>query len=136
MLLVASKVASPERGGKILGCTRQNRPTRFSHSAGSSSLSFAQTDVSKSLPSLNAWVPPHLGDKLLSEVANKALRELVQKMSAAGLSGKTIASYVQLAKLVVASGEQIHPRTWNHDFIQLPVVQKEKQHSPRSPQTM
>jgi hypothetical protein len=50
MLLVASKVASPERGGKILGCSRQNRPTRFSHSAGSSSLSFAQTHVSKSGP--------------------------------------------------------------------------------------
>ena len=51
MLLVASKVVSPERSGKILGCTRQNRPMGFSHSTGSSSLSFAQTQVSKSLPS-------------------------------------------------------------------------------------
>jgi integrase len=27
-------------------------------------------------------------------------------------------------------GEQIYPRTWNHDFIQLPVVRKDKQHRP------
>jgi integrase len=84
---------------------------------------------------LNAWVLPLLGDRPLSEVSNKAVRELVEKMSAAGLSPKTIVNYVQVAKLVVASavseeGEQIYPRTWNHDFIQLPVVQKEKQHRP------
>jgi len=40
-----------------------------------------------------------------------------------------------VAKLVVASavneeGEQIHQRTWNHAFIQLPVVRKDKQHRP------
>src|SRR5437899_2345223 len=84
---------------------------------------------------LNAWVLPHLGDKLLSEVSNKAVRELVEKMSAAGLSPKTIMNYVLVAKLVIASaiseqGEQIHPRTWNHDFIQLPVVRKDQQHRP------
>ena len=44
-------------------------------------------------------------------------------------------NYVQVAKLVVASavndeGEQVYPRTWNHDFIQLPVVRKDKQHRP------
>ena len=44
-------------------------------------------------------------------------------------------SYVQVVKLVVASavndeGEQVYPRTWNHDFIQLPVVRKDKQHRP------
>ena len=84
---------------------------------------------------LNAWLLPHLGDKLLADVSNKAVRELVEKMSAAGLSAKTIVNYVQVVKLVVASsvdeeGEQIHPRNWNHDFIQLPVVRKDKQHRP------
>jgi integrase len=63
------------------------------------------------------------------------VRELVEKMSEAGLSAKTIVNYVQVVKLVVASvvdqeGEQIYPRKWNHDFIQLPVVCKEKQHRP------
>jgi integrase len=57
------------------------------------------------------------------------------KMSEAGLSAKTIVNYVQAAKLVVASavndeGEQVYPRSWNHDFIQLPVVRKDKQHRP------
>lgn len=84
---------------------------------------------------LNAWLLLHLGDKLLADVSNKAVRELVEKMSAAGLSAKTIVNYVQVVKLVVASsvdeeGEQIHPRNWNHDFIQLPVVRKDKQHRP------
>jgi len=84
---------------------------------------------------LNAWLLPHLGHKLLTDVSNKAVRELIEKMSVAGLSAKTTVNYVQVVKLVVASavndeGEQIYPRAWNHDFIQLPVVRKEQQHRP------
>lgn len=84
---------------------------------------------------LNAWLLPNLGDKLLADVSNKAVRELVEKMSVGGLAAKTIVNYVQVAKLVVASavndeGEQVYPRTWNHDFVQLPVVIKDKQHRP------
>jgi len=84
---------------------------------------------------LNAWLIPHLGDKLLVDVSNKSVRELVEKMSAAGLSAKTMVNYVQVVKLVVASavneeGEQIYPRTWNHDFIQLPIVRRDQQHRP------
>ena len=64
---------------------------------------------------LNAWLLPNLGDKLLADVSNKAVRELVEKMSAAGLSAKTIVNYVQVVKLVVASrlteeGDQVYPR--------------------------
>jgi integrase len=84
---------------------------------------------------LNAWLLPNIGNNLLSGVSNGAVRELVEKMSEAGLSAKTIVNYVQVVKLVVASavdkeGEQVYPRKWNHDFIQLPVVCKEKQHRP------
>ncbi len=84
---------------------------------------------------LNAWLLPDLGDKLLTDVSNKTVRELVEKMSAAELSPKTIVNYVQVVKLVLASavdeeGEQIYPRKWNHDFIQLPVVRKDKQRRP------
>jgi hypothetical protein len=46
---------------------------------------------------------PNLSEKLLADVSNKAVRELVEKMSAAGLSAKTIVNYVQVVKLVVAS---------------------------------
>jgi hypothetical protein len=50
---------------------------------------------------------------LLADVSNSAVRELVEKMSEAGLSPKTIVNYVQVVKLVVASavneeGEQIY----------------------------
>lgn len=84
---------------------------------------------------LNAWLLPNLGDKLLTDVSNKALRELVEKMSAANRSAKTIVSYVQVVKLVVASavneeGEQIYPRVWNHDFCQVPIIRKDKQRRP------
>lgn len=89
---------------------------------------------------LNAWLLPHIGEKLLADVSNKTLRELVEKMSTAGLSAKTIVNYVQVAKLVVASavddeGQRIYPRTWNHDFIQLPVVRKDKQRRPTVSET-
>lgn len=84
---------------------------------------------------LDGWILPNLGDMLLSEVSNGALRELVEKMAVAGLSAKTIVNYVQPVKMVVASavddeGEQIYPRKWNHDFIQLPIVNKDQQHRP------
>jgi len=84
---------------------------------------------------LNAWLLRNIGGKLLPEVSNRVLRDLVGKMTAAGLAPKTIVNYVQVVKMVVASavndeGDQIYPRTWNHDFIGLPIVQKEKQHRP------
>jgi integrase len=84
---------------------------------------------------LNAWLLPNLGDKLVTDVSNAAVRQLVEKMSEAGLSPKTIVNYVQVVKLVVASavdeeGEQIYPRKWNHDFIQLPVVRRDQQRRP------
>jgi hypothetical protein len=51
------------------------------------------------------------------------------------LSPKTIDNYVPVVKMVVAStvdeqGEEIYPRTWNHEFIDLPVVEKDKQNTP------
>lgn len=56
-------------------------------------------------------------------------------MAEAGLSAKTIVSYTQPVKMVVPSavnseGEPLYPRTWNHDFIQMPIVNREEQHRP------
>jgi integrase len=84
---------------------------------------------------LDKWILPNLGDMFLGDVSNAALRALVEKMSSAGLSAKTIVNYSQVVKLVLAStvdaeGEQIYPRKWNHDFIGLPIVRKEGQHRP------
>ncbi len=65
---------------------------------------------------LDRWILPNLGDKLLSEVRNGALRQFVEILSAAGLAPKTIVNVVTVVKFVVASavdeeGDQIHPRS-------------------------
>lgn len=85
--------------------------------------------------SLDKWILPHLGDKLLADVSNGALRDLVDKMMAAKLSAQTIVTHAKVVKMVVASavdadGDQLYPRKWNHDFIGLPIVRKEEQHRP------
>lgn len=84
---------------------------------------------------LDRWILPILGNRLLSEVGNGALRHFVEILSTAGLAPKTIVNVVTVVKFVVASavdeeGDQIHPRAWNHEFIQLPLVIKENQNRP------
>jgi integrase len=81
---------------------------------------------------VDKWLNPNLGDFPLSTINNLAVKGLVAKMDEAGLSAKTISNYVGLAKLVVASaidenGEQLFPRKWNHDFIDMPVVANQRQ---------
>jgi len=84
---------------------------------------------------LGNWLNPHIGTLPISEVNNASLKRLVAAMSGAGLSPKTIDNYAGLVKMVVASavdaeGEQIFPRKWNHEFIDMPVVEKSKQNTP------
>jgi integrase len=84
---------------------------------------------------LSKWLNPHIGSLPLSEINNASLKRLVAAMSGAGLSPKTIDNYVGLVKMVVAStvdaeGEEIYPRKWNHEFIDMPVVEKSKQNTP------
>ena len=71
--------------------------------------------------SLDKWALPSLGDLLLADVGNAALKGLVEKMFSAGLSPQTIVTHSKVVKMVVASavnsdGEQIHPRKWNSRF--------------------
>ena len=85
---------------------------------------------------LDRWILPNLGNKLVSEVGNGALRQFVEILTAARLAPKTIVNVVTVVKFVVASavdeeGDQIHPRVWNYEFIQLPLVIKENQSRPR-----
>lgn len=83
---------------------------------------------------LNNWLIPNLGDLAVSEVNNRAVKGLVSIMRKK-LGSKTINSYVDVAKQVVASavneeGEEIYPRKWNAEFMDLPVVDKSKQNTP------
>ena len=85
-------------------------------------------------------VLPTLGDQHLSEVGKGALRELIEAMTKGGLSPETIVNYSQVPKMVVASalnadGEPLYLRTWNNDFIGLPIVKKEKQRRPTITET-
>jgi integrase len=71
----------------------------------------------------------------LSDVNNNALKVLVAKLSAEGLSASTITGVVTVTKLVVASavdenGDQLFPRTWNHEFMDLPVIDPKSQKAP------
>jgi integrase len=84
---------------------------------------------------LENWLNPQVGDLPLSEINNGAMKKLVAAMSKGGLSAKTIETYSGVAKMVVASavnseGEQLYPRKWNHDFIDMPIVEQSKQNTP------
>ena len=76
---------------------------------------------------LDAWLIPNIGEAMLQDVNNGTLKALVTKMVDAGLSAKSVNSYAGLVKLVIASaidqnGEQLYPRKWNHDFIEMPLI--------------
>jgi integrase len=73
-------------------------------------------------------------------VGNAALKELVEKMASARLSAQSIVNYTKVVKMVVASavnaeGEEIHPRKWNHNFIGMPVLNREEQRRPTVTET-
>src|SRR6266567_5304333 len=60
---------------------------------------------------------------------------LVAKMVEGGLSPKSIDNYSQVVKMVVASavndeGEEIYARKWNHEFIDMPILEEERQNTP------
>jgi hypothetical protein len=74
---------------------------------------------------------PQIGDLPLSAVNNSTLKNIVAKMSGQGLSPATITNYAAVVKMVVASavdkeGEEIYPRKWNHEFIDMPVIDRTK----------
>jgi hypothetical protein len=71
---------------------------------------------------LDKWLIPNIGETMLQEVNNGALKTHRHQMVDGGLSAKSVNSYARLVKLVVASaidqnGEQLYRRKWNHDFI-------------------
>lgn len=95
----------------------------------------AESTIEDCERTLRNWINPHIGDCPVSDVNNRTLRDLVAKMTAKGLSAKTIDNYLQVPKAVVASlldddGNQVLPRKWNHEFIDSPIVESAKQNRP------
>jgi hypothetical protein len=82
---------------------------------------------------LDKWLNPSLGDLPLASVNNATVKALVTKMHEAKLSAQTVTTYTNLVKLVVASaldenGEELFPRKWNNEFMDVPII--ENQHQP------
>jgi|SRR5580704_11372811 hypothetical protein len=76
---------------------------------------------------LNKWLNPNLGDLPLSSANNLVVKGLVTTMTKSCVSPKMVRSVIQVVQMVVASavnenGEKIHPRTSDHEFIDLPEV--------------
>jgi integrase len=81
---------------------------------------------------VDKWLNPNIGELPLASIHNGTVKTLVAKMHAANLSPQTMTTYVNLVKLVVSSaiddnGEQLFPRKWNNEFIDLPVIENQKQ---------
>ena len=84
---------------------------------------------------LRNWINPHIGNCPISDVNNRTLKQLVERMTLKGLSPKTIDNYLQVPKAVVASlldddGNQVLPRKWNSEFIDSPIVESAEQNRP------
>lgn len=81
---------------------------------------------------VDKWLNPNIGDLPLASVNNGTVKTLVAKMHTANLSAQTMTTYINLVKLIVGSaldenGDQLFPRKWNNEFIDLPVIENQKQ---------
>jgi integrase len=77
---------------------------------------------------LDNWVIPHLGKMSVKDVENGTLKAFVALISPR-LAATTVTAVVSLVKAIVASavdsnGNQLYPRTWNNDFMDLPLIKK------------
>jgi integrase len=84
---------------------------------------------------LNAHILPRLGSLQLATIENGTLKTFVAALSEQKLSPAAINAVVSLVKEVIASavdanGNEMYPRTWNSDFIDLPVVNPRTQTAP------
>jgi hypothetical protein len=73
-----------------------------------------QTTIDTRRYALDKWMYPFLGERILPDVNNLAMKDFVEHISK--LSPATIRDYTNIVKAVVASaineaGEQIFPRT-------------------------
>jgi len=84
---------------------------------------------------LDKWILPVIGDLPLGGVDNLTVKPLIDKMSAAGLSARTITKYIEFVQQIVASlkgpnGEPVHKRVWDAETMDLPVVNQSEQKRP------
>jgi integrase len=86
---------------------------------------------------LRVHLLPALGGLDLSAVGNASVKPLIARLSQ-NLQPATIQPIFNLIKQIVASdtdenGDPRHPRTWNSDFLDIPVLRPSDQHAPVIP---
>ena len=92
-------------------------------------------DSSSIEAALNKWILPAVGDLSLGNVHNITVKPLVTKMKKS-LSARTVNKYVEYIEQVVASlkdgktGEPVHPRKWDAQEMDLPVIKSKEQRRP------
>jgi integrase len=84
---------------------------------------------------LDKWILPAIGNIPLANVDNLSVKPLIEQMTTAGLSPRTVNKYVEHVKQVVESlknpiGEAIHSRKWSAEVMDLPVVVEAEQKRP------
>ena len=92
-----------------------------------------QTTIDNRQCALDKWIYPFFEDRLLAEINNRSMKELVETM-APKLSAASIRNYVNIVKGVVASaineeGEELFPRKWNEEYIDAPLIGAQRQPS-------
>lgn len=139
-IIAASGADSVEHFEKVVssnhGVTFRQQATRWLHKARTRKREPVAPSTAETWEcALKNWINPNIGDTPLDAINNSIMRDLVAKMDTGGLSPKSIGNYAQIVKMVVASavdeqGEELYPRKWNHEFIDMPVVNKKKQKTP------
>ena len=84
---------------------------------------------------LDAHILPFLGNEPTYTIENGGMKRFVASLAGKNLSASTINQIFNVATAVLASetdpnGNEINPRTWNHDFIDLPIVNKAEVNAP------
>lgn len=87
------------------------------------------TTINKYQSHLDTWILPMFGGLELSEIENGKAKLLVHKLVESKLSATSIESVFNVLKELVKSavdpnGNQLYPRVWNPNFIDLPVVSR------------
>jgi len=81
---------------------------------------------------LKNHILPAIGSTDLESFGNGSMKTFAQALTRKGLGPKTVLETTTLVKLIMASacspdGDFLFPRSWNHDFIDLPPVTAQKQ---------
>ena len=107
-IIVASGADTVEHFEKVVqslhGVTFRGQATKWLHEAKTRKRNPVAPSTSETWDcALEKWINPSIGDTPLESVNNFAMKELVAKMDAGGLAPKSIANYMQIVKMVVAS---------------------------------